>query len=547
MAVEGGDAFRFLSQATFGPSPASIAALGSKSYSQWMDEQMAVPWRALMPGVKARQLARLAPGSTSDPNPSKDIIGAFWREAIEGQAQLRWRTAYAMSQIFVYSVGGHGGFTDPVGSADYFDMLARNAFGNYRQLLESVARHPAMGRYLSHLGNRPADDKTGRVPDENFAREIMQLFSIGLYKLNIDGTLQLDASQRPIPTYGADDIVGLARVFTGWSWDCAEGRTKNCFTSRFTHRDGLAGDIGAGSRPMVGYPEYHSTEEKRFLGVVIPAQSIADPGASLKIALDTLANHPNVGPFIGRQLIQRLVTSNPSPAYVADVAAVFNNNGRGVRGDLGAVIRAILTHSEARTPGAQLGKVREPVLRLTALARAFPARSLSGGYWFQSEENYDVALGQVPLSSPSVFNFYRPGYAPRGGGLVKAGMVAPEMQIIDENSSASYVRYMRQAIESGFGAYSPGATKRDMQLDLSALIALADRPERLVDEIFGRLLGDARYPELRAEILQTVSSIPIPVPPKWSTGDVQIAVAKTKRTRMALLMTLAAPEFIVQH
>jgi uncharacterized protein (DUF1800 family) len=537
------DAFRFLSQATFGPSPASIAELRATTHDEWIDAQIAAPWRELEPRVKSQYQARLAIDPKEQPVRG-DVINAFWREALTSQAQLRWRVAYAWSQIFVYSLSGSVGLSDPIGSADYFDMLARNGLGTYRELLESVARHPLMGRYLSHLGNQPADDLTGRVPDENFAREIMQLFSIGLNQLNLDGTPRLDAKQRPIPTYDADDVMGLARVFTGLSWNCPEGRTKRCFTNWFGNMD----DLYVGTRPMVGYAAYHSTEEKRFLGVVIPAQGNPNPDASLKIALDTLADHPNVGPFIGRQLIQRLVTSNPSAAYVRDVAAVFNDNGRGLRGDLGAVIRAILTHSEARTPGAHKGKVREPVLLLTALARAISVRSLTGNYLFRDAETYDLALGQIPLFSPSVFNYYRPGYAPRGAGLAAADMVAPEMQIVDENSVASYVRYMRRAVEGGFGSVTAaGSGKPDMQLDLSALAAVAEQPGQLMDRVFSQLLGDAEYPELRAEIQQAVSGMYVPKLNGKKNNREGIERGKLLRARMALLLTLASPEFIVQH
>jgi len=541
-AVDSQDAFRFLSQATFGPSPASIAELNATTYDKWIDDQISAPWRALLPRVKSLYQANVADEGADKPK-RNEVISAFWREALTGDAQLRWRVAYAWSQIFVYSTSNSVGLSDPFGSAGYYDMLARDGLGTYRQLLESVARHPLMGRYLSHLGNRPADDRTGRVPDENFAREIMQLFSIGLHRLNADGSAQLDAKQRTIPTYDADDVAGMARVFTGLSWNCSEGRTQRCFTNWFQNM----GDPYAGTRPMVSYPAYHSTEEKRFLNTVIPAQGTANPEASLKIALDTLANHPNVGPFIGRQLIQRLVTSNPSPGYVAAVTAVFNDNGEGVQGDLSAVIRKILTHSEARNKGAHEGKVREPVLLLTALARAIPTRSLTGDYKFRDNETYDEALGQIPLFAPSVFNYYRPGYAPRGGGFVVANMVAPEMQIVDENSVASYVRFMRRAIEGGFGSVTAvGSGTPDMKLDLSGLAALADEPVQLMNRIFDLLLG-AAYPALHAEIVEAIKSIKIPKLNQKRTNQEGIARAKLLRAQMALLLTVAAPEFIVQQ
>jgi len=539
--VDSTEAFRFLSQASFGASPVSIDEVRSRTYKRWIADQAAVPWRALAPQVEQRYLARLASDPTARPD-RNDAVGAFWREALTSQAQLRWRVAYALSQIFVLSLDGPVGFTDPLGAADYFDTLARNALGSYRKLLQAVAKHPAMGRYLSHLANQPANENTGRVPDENFAREVMQLFSIGLYQLNIDGSQKLDGASQPIPTYDADDVAGLARVFTGWSWDCTSGHTPECFNGGFSRLD----DLKVGTRPMFGYADYHSKEEKRFLGVTIPEQRVAKPDASLRIALDTLANHPNVGPFIGRQLIQRLVTSNPSPAYVAAVAAVFNDNGHGRRGDLKAVVETILTHPEARTESVADGKVREPVLRLTALGRAFPLRSLSGRFDMPLREAPDKALGQTPLSAPSVFNFYRPNYVPGGGQIDSAGLVAPELQIADETSVAAYVHFMREAIEGGFGRFDPVLRQRDMQFDFQEELDLASDPPALLDRIFTRLFGKQDVEPLRSEVLAVLESIELPALNKKGSNQGVINSAKLRRMRMALLLTVASPQFIVQ-
>jgi uncharacterized protein (DUF1800 family) len=278
-----------------------------------------------------------------------------------------------------------------------------------------------MGLYLSHLHNQKENLATGRVPDENSAREVMQLFSIGLYRLNVDGSVQT-TDGKPLETYTSDDISGLAKVFTGWSWF-----GPNTSNARF-FESSTARDADREWRPMISYGQFHSTSEKRFLDKVVGAQGSPDPEASLKVALDALHQHPNVGPFIGKQLIQRLVTSNPSPAYVARVAAAFNDSA-GKRGDMRAVVRAVLLDAEARDPALagdnRFGKLREPVLRLTAFLRAFGARSDSGKFRGFTD---DLASSSASsLRSPSVFNF-RPGYVPPNTRAGSLNPSVPEMR-----------------------------------------------------------------------------------------------------------------------
>jgi len=264
---------------------------------------------------------------------------SFWRNALSGEDVLRQRVAFALSQIFVVSQANPD--IKVRLASGYFDVLGRNAFGNFRTLLEEVSLSPAMGIYLSHLGNRKSDLATGRLPDENYAREIMQLFTIGLHELNQDGTVKLDpADGTPMETYGVADIQGLAKVFTGFSWAGPD-------TSGVRFVDRVVGISDRYYLPMQGYPQFHEPGPKSFLGRTIDT---TDPKDSLKQALDILFNHPNVGPFFGRLMIQRLVTSNPSPAYVGRVAAAFANNGKGVRGDMQAVIRAVLLDPEATNP-----------------------------------------------------------------------------------------------------------------------------------------------------------------------------------------------------
>jgi uncharacterized protein (DUF1800 family) len=429
---------------------------------------------------------------------------------------------------------------NPRAVAAWLDMLGEQGLGNYRQLLESVSRHPMMGVYLSHLRNQKANTRTGRVPDENYAREVMQLFSIGLVQLNEDGTPR-QVGGSTVDTYDSNDIGSMAQVFTGWSWSCPDWPDNGCFSQGSV---GGVSDPDRSFKPMLAYPQYHSTDEKRFLGVTVERQTTADPAASLRAALDALANHPNVGPFIGRQLIQRLVTSNPSPGYVRDISRVWANNGRGERGDLKAVVRAILLHPEARAAASDTsGKLREPVLRLAAFLRAFDYRSDTGWWRVGNTDNPATSLGQTPMRSPSVFNFYRPGYVAPGTASAARGLAAPELQIAHETSAAGIVNYLRDAVAQGVGASNTigGVTRRDIQADLSAELALATDAAALTDRVLARLLPHMAPPaELRSEIVAAVGAIAIP-----TSGST--ATALRNRVNAALLLTLVSPEFQVQR
>src|SRR5213082_654441 len=359
------DAARFLNQASFGATEADVNKVKTYGYSAWLEDQFFMPGRSHEAYINAVS-ASLPSGQRLD---DSHVMNTFWREAATGQDQSRRRVAFALSQLFVVSLQDSTVSEFKRGVASYLDMLGRNAFGSYRQLLNEVTLHPMMGLYLSHLRNRKEDPARNRVPDQNYAREVMQLFSIGLYELNPDGTPKLVNGQ-PVETYDSGDIVGLSRVFTGFSW---AGPDKS--DTRFN--GGGTQDPDREVLFMQSYPRFHSISEKRFLTGVIPAGTNADPDGDLRVALDTIANHPNVGPFIGRQLIQRLVTSNPSPAYVSRVAAAFSNNGTGVRGDMKAVLRAILRDPEALglqfAVRSKWGKLREPVVRFVQAHRAFNA------------------------------------------------------------------------------------------------------------------------------------------------------------------------------
>jgi uncharacterized protein (DUF1800 family) len=519
------EAARFLTQSTFGPAPADVDRLMALGYRPWLDEQFAAGQSLHGPAIPFY-------GDLITPQfvGQFPILSSWWTKAATAPDQLRQRTAFALSQIFVISMVDGNVMAYPQGIGSYMDMLGRNTFGTYRQLLEDVTLHPMMGLYLSHLGNQKEDPASGRQPDENFAREILQLFSIGLVELNPDGTVRLDARREPIETYGNADIQGLARVFTGFSWASV---TKD--EASFQPLRGFT--IPAGEtrmiRPMEAYPQFHSTSAKTFLGTTIPAGT--GPEASLRLALDRIANHPNVGPFLGRQLIQRLVTSNPSPAYVARVSAVFNDNGQGVRGDLKAVWRAVLLDPEARDRGKladpAFGKLREPVLRMTAWIRAFGVSSNSGNYNVFGTDDPNTGFGQAPYRSPSVFNFYRPGYVPPNTEAGRLGLTVPEMQITSETSASSYLNFVENMAFLGSAGFL-----LDLKADYTDERAIADDAAALVARMDERLLYGSMSPATRALMTQAIESVPI------GAFD-----ARANRVRLAILFAMSSPDFIVQR
>ena len=542
------DAGRFLTQATFGPTDASIDGLTASSYDAWITAQEALPPTSHLADLDARLvLYRL-----TDPNRyiyEDDFYDSFWDQAVTGDDQLRQRVKLALSEIFVTS------FTNPNvdtrGMADFYDTLGRDAFGNYRQLLQDVTLHPMMGVYLNMQGNQKEDARTGRHPDENYAREVMQLMSIGLYKLNPDGTHALTLTGQPQPTYSQADIKGLAKVFTGWSWYSPTPDDGTFY--------GWPRDDNAPVHAMIPYSNFHSVSEKDFLGVVIPAKSTPNPAGDLKIALDTLFNNPNVGPFIGKQLIQRLVTSNPSPGYVKRVSKVFDNNGSGVRGDMGAVIRAILLDPEARTmpkvsspinasTGQTLesyGKLREPVVRLAHLLRAYNATSYTG-QWRIGSTNYNWSLSQVPLDAPSVFNFWRPGYVPPNTSLGGKNLVAPEFQGVNEVTVAGYVNTMQYAVGYGVGEWQGDDIGNDVQINYGGDIANASDAVKLAAHMNRIFLNGQMSKDLQYRIRTAANSIEIgTLAGGWSQADID--EAKRNRVRTAILLTMASPEYLAQR
>ncbi|MDH3806190.1 MAG: DUF1800 domain-containing protein, partial [Gammaproteobacteria bacterium] len=449
-----------------------------------------------------------------------DRVDIWFRNVLHSDDQLRQRVAFALSEIMVVSQLGVLG-DQPYALASYYDVLARNAFGNYRELIEEVTLHPAMGVYLSMLGNEKPDPVRNIRPDENYARELMQLFSIGLVELNQDGSVRLDAQEQPIPTYDQAIIEGFAHVYTGWTYAGAPV---------------FQGAFPTPTRqviPMQLWPQFHDTGEKTLLnGVTLPAGQTGDQ--DLADALDNIFNHPNVGPFIAIRLIQRLVTSNPSPDYVSRVAGVFNDNGAGVRGDLGAVVKAILLDAEAQ-PALRMeldGKVKEPLLRLTQLWRNYDAQSVSGRY------PYDFAyiiFGQGPLQSPSVFNFFSPFYAPPGE-IRDSGLVAPELEIATEFLNTYITNYMFCQTFFWNQESSPDCgpiTDDTVLIDTTEEIAVAGDADALIDMVAGKLVAGQISTTLRTEISGMLALIP--------------AEQANLRAAEAIYLLVTSPEYAYQQ
>jgi uncharacterized protein (DUF1800 family) len=400
--------------------------------------------------------------------------------------------------------------------AAYQNMLLNDAFGNYRQLIEDVTLSPVMGRYLTMAQNAKADPSAGFEPNENYARELMQLFSIGLYELNPDGSQMLDANKNPLPTYTESVVQGFAATFTGWTYAPLAGASIDFGGAPINYQ-----------APMVSVASYHDTTAKLLLnGALTPTGQT--PEADLKVALDDVFNHPNVGPFIGKQLIQHLVTSNPSPAYVARVAAVFADNGSGVRGDLSAVVKAILSDVEARgdapsSPDA--GHLREPALYITTLLRELGAQS--DGVYLRSQSS---AMGQPVFSPPTVFNYYPPGYQ-----LPGTTTLAPEFFIQTAATALARNNFVNQLVFNGGATPDPTVTaSTGTTVNLNALLGSpVYSPDQLVNELNGLLMHGSLSSAAQAAIVTAVEAAPTSDP----LGQVKAATY--------LLAT--SPQFQVEH
>ena len=529
------EASRFLAQATLGADLNTILSTARMGIEPWIDEQLAMPHSPFTDELNAvyAEVIEWYLVNGGDPEdigyrPGWTVFNyTWWENHMHARDLLRQRVALALSEILVISLDSDlSGFGDAL--ASYYDLLLRHAFGNYEDLLYDVSLHPAMGYYLSHLNNPREVPEENIRPDQNYAREIMQLFTVGLYDLNPDGTRKTDGQGNWIPTYDQNDIVELSKVFTGLG-------VADVVDNEWVDEPYFGLGIWAAvmTEPMIMYPEWHQPGPKTMLdGYVIPGgqsglQDIRD-------AVHRLFLHPNVGPFISKQLIQRLVTSNPTPQYVQRVAAVFDNNGQGERGDLGAVVKAILLDPEARTCEAleqpAFGKLREPFVRYTHFTKAVPVEQFYGRYWNVGWGFYQ-ATNQSPLAARTVFNFFLPDHQPIGQ-LADNGLVAPEFQI---HNSRTSVEYINQVNDWAVWGYIMDDWERDnpyVTYNIEQFLPLARDPEVLVNRL-DMLFTHGRLSErTRAIIKDAITPI--------ISGNYRY-----DRVRLALYLILISPDYSI--
>ncbi len=456
-------AFRLLRQATWGPRPGDVDHVKEVGAETFLNEQFAAP-------------ASIYPTTLFD-QPVEMAQEHFMHLALTGSDQLRQRVAWALHKIWVVSAVE---VDSPSGIVTYHQALLNGAFGNYRDLMRTITLNPAMGSYLNMLNNR-SEQVTGVPANENYAREIMQLFTIGIPQLNPNGTPIVDASGAPVPAYTEADVKALARIFTGWTFGDGSATTIPRRLARENYRV-----------PMEAVPAYHDVTEKMFLGRQFPAgQSASD---DLEQALDTLFNHPNMAPFVSRQLIQQLVTSNPSPGYVADIAAVFS----GSHGDIASVVRAILTHPEAGITTATSGKLAEPVLFAVSMLRAFDAQVTDHPFMADKTEE----MGQKVFYPPSVFSYFSPGYRVRGTvGPTGQPLGGPEFQILTSVTSLVRANFAASLIAGYFGS--------NATFDRTPFTSRARDAAVLVDYCSLTFMGGRLTPTERSEIIAAVRVTPV--------------------------------------
>lgn len=562
LGIDAYGAARFLNNASLGADYETINAVANQGISSWLEEQFSMSpqvsfrdttwmiWEHFYP-----QYVNLY-GYNFIANHGDAVIPywyywkmAWWNNILKSDDHVRQRVTQAMSQIFVISEKSNLQLSGP-GMADYYDMLYSHAFGNFRDLLYDVSLHPMMGFYLSHINNPKSDVVNNIHPDENYAREIMQLFSIGLFELNQDGTRQLDGSGNPIPTYDNDDIKEFAKIFTGlapsgywWPWE-----DYSVYPTEWGNEFNESPATIITWEPMVPFDNWHEPGIKNLLnGQVVPSgQTTLE---DINDAIDNLFNHPNVGPFIGKLLIQRLVKSNPTPSYVSRVSAKFNDNGQGIRGDMKAVISAILTDPEALDcswmQDPHSGKLKEPILKYTQALRAFNVSNQSGRLWNWGY-GFDEAVSQGVLASPSVFNFYLPEFQPNGP-IADADLVAPEFEIHTSATSINYINlvydwfindyYGEIATHAGASSHNaPSYDPNDLDpadylfLDLNEEYNMAWDAPALVERLNLILTGGLFSEETKSSIVSAVEELSDPV----------------ERVRAALFLSFIAPEYTVQ-
>ncbi|MEM9051756.1 MAG: DUF1800 family protein [Bacteroidota bacterium] len=562
LGIDAYRASRFLNYASLGADIETINEVADQGISNWLDAQLSMPPQMSFIDTTWMIWDHFWPqyieiwGQDFVENTGDAVIPywfywkmAWWNNILKSDDHVRQRVTQAMSQIFVISEKSQLELSGP-GMADYYDLLYRHAFGNYRDLLYDISLHPMMGFYLSHINNPKSDPENNIYPDENYAREVMQLFSIGLFELNQDGTRILDDEGNPIPTYDNNDIKEFAKIFTGlgprgyyWPWQNYDW-LPTVWGDEFNESTATV----VTWEPMKQFNNWHEPGPKYLLnGQEVPAGQTAYEDIS--DAVDNLYNHPNVGPFIGKLLIQRLVKSNPTPAYVGRVAAKFNDNGEGVRGDMKAVVRAILTDAEAwdcfwlQDPAA--GKVKEPLLRYTQALRAFNVFNQSGRLWNWGFQ-FDEEVSQGILASPSVFNFYLPEFQPNGP-ISDADLFAPEFQIHTSATSINYINlvydwfvndYLGEIATHAGTVYhnAPSYEIEDLDpvdyfyLDVVEELLMASDAPALVERLNLILTGGQFSEETKESIINAVEEL---------NGPAQ-------KVRAALFLSFIAPEYSIQ-
>ena len=551
--LSSGEASYFLNQTTFGPSTTSLNSfLELDNYELWLDRQM-----TLLPNYQLGKVKRLTALMCFDKNEDgilrRDTPLAryarnqvWWETALHSDDQLRQRVAFALSQIIVVSTSLGLGLEDTqYGVAGFYDVLLKHALGNYRDLLKDVSTHPAMAIFLTMIQSEKTDPNSNIHPDENYARELLQLFTLGVHELNLDGSLKLDHQGKVIPNYSQNDIEQFAKVFTGWNYANATYWKYSIHLSERT-------------LPLVAWEEYHDTSEKHLLnGVSLPAGQTAE--ADMDAALDNIFAHSNIAPFISQQLIQRLVKSNPSAAYIERVATVFNDNGKSIKGDLAAVVKAIYLDKEARVPSNNQvsGKLKEPMIRFANLWRAFPLEgsTRNGDFWSNTScdqadypyyqysykilDDYGQYTGQGLNKAPSVFNFYRPNHAPQGE-IRDSGYVAPEFQIMSDNNLVNSTNLLL------FGIYSqvtlpPELRTRDdkdyyAHLDISEATRRANNIDNLLDYLDQLLLNQNMSRELRTILTTHLNS------DQFTNDDAGLL----EKSRDAISLIITSPDYLIQ-
>jgi len=532
-------AARFLSQATLGYNQAEIENVTVVGIEDWVEAQLNIPIPFfLMPKSKEyHQFAITESGNPDQGSNARMWDYSWWQYHMTSDDYLRQRVALALSEIVVISdKSGFG--NNPYALSDYYDILLKNALGNYRDILQEITYHASMGVYLTFLNNPKTDEEENQFPDENYAREIMQLFTIGLNQLNNDGTVILDSVGLPVPTYDNIDILEFSKIFTGLTWGDRDqwGRSALRDTSYIPE--------------MVMWNEYHEPGVKYLLNdFIVPDRNPVDGDADITDALDNLFNHQNVGPFIGKLLIQRMVTSNPPPEYVDRVAQAFNDNGSGVRGDMKAVAKAILLDPIAMACSSgddpTFGKLREPFIRYFQLNKAFNASTTSGNYRNDMDYIYRY-VQQKPLTSPSVFNFFQYDYQPIGP-IEEADLFAPEFQITNAQSISGWINALyrfvvNENVADEYDLYGgeENETYDDevSTLDLSTeLLYTSDENLHILVDRLNLILAQGRLSQ------QTVDTIVDAIKNFEQEDEDDLEL----RAKLAIYLTMTAPEYLINR